>query len=1058
MARTAKWAAAAVILLGVCLACPGIPAGGPAVNPAAPTAAPMPDEPSVTYIQEDAIISGKKMTTFLSGDQVINVIVGNFRLTLGKRAISGANAVMWIHQHKQGQDTLRDMEIYVEGEGTIMARVTEPDGTTTTDRVMDVTVHQQGPMRAKAQYVKQLPEAQAIFDRAEAMRTIKNTPPPPPPTLPEVPAESETQELPYQVEAATSQPATAAAEGELAATGPASRPRASRAAQVANAEVVPVAPGDRNQWRALPEKPSAAATKPAKKAAKPAPTTKPKPYQPPLGTAESITFQRIPDPSDPKREIYVGIAKGNVFIGQGNPDSDQFLGIQADAAVLYFAQGGSATQPASRAATQPGQPAKGMAMPNRIVGAYLTGDVILRRGERTVQSREIYYDFENGRAIMLQPVIRTVQEDRNIPLYVRAEEARQLAAREGSGDARTKGYEWSFRNAVVTTSDFYTPSYSILARKGTMTDTTTYDDQGVATSNQSWRTHLENTTFRVGSVPILWFPWLDGDSESGHTAMRKMQLGKMGQLGWGFESSWFLFRLLGLSEPQGVDARLEADWYQHGFFIGPHIIYNKPREYGYLRAYYEMDSQKPIHFGTDGPDITPPANRGWFQWRHKEFLPQDWELQGEISYMTDQSFLREFFPADFWTDKPQETLVYAKKQKDNWALTGLMQFRLNDWETQTQSYPDLAGYLVGQSLWNGLATWTGDVHAGIVQYKAGTTDIPNPPVSPNSPGTGRVDTRQEIDAPLALGPVKMLPSLAGRGTYWSETPEGDGQGRGWGQGQLTALTHAWRVYDKVENRMWDLHRLRHEMTPYAGAFWSGSNVDPTDEYAFSPEIEQYVRQLGGGTVGVRNRLQTMRGRGSSQESVDWMRFDIHGDFFNNPAQDNQQPADGRYFFYAPEYSINRNSINDEYSWHISDSTTFLFDSNYDIESNSFGRADVGFAVQRDPRFRYYVGTRYIGPCESNVGTLGMNYALTKKYEVSFFEQYDFKLDGGRNNITSISLIRKFPRVYTAVTFVADPGDSGYGLGFSIWPEGVPQARIGGNRMSLLQAAGGSDSE
>jgi hypothetical protein len=209
-------------------------------------------------------------------------------------------------------------------------------------------------------------------------------------------------------------------------------------------------------------------------------------------------------------------------------------------------------------------------------------------------------------------------------------------------------------------------------------------------------------------------------------------------------------------------------------------------------------------------------------------------------------------------------------------------------------------------------------------------------------------------------------------------------------------------------------------------------------------------------MGVRQVWQTKRGPQEDRQPTDWLRWDLAASFFNNPEQFNRSPADGRYFFYRPEYSINRNSINSEVQWNVSDSTSILGDVNYDTASSTFGRADIGVAIQRDPRLRYYVGLRYIDALSSALVTAGFNYALTKKYEISVFEQYDLRLNGGMNTITSVTLIRKFPRLFTAVTFVDDRVQNGYGVVFSIWPEGVPEMKLGGNRMSMLQASGNNN--
>ncbi len=969
------------------------------------------EETEQLYLQEDVIISGKAMNTFTAPDgRLVNIVLGDFCLMMGDREIRGQDAVIWIDQRQVGADTLRDMEVYVEGSPHEKARVTE-SSTSTSDRKLFLTFHQQGLLRAKIlNYSSEPADELPLFQRAVDYRLAATAPAPSEEEEGVVLLPSgEEEEATSQPGASTSQPSTR----RRAATRPRVRPR----------PVMPVnfIPG------------------------------------------QVTTLQRIPDPRNPSRRLLVVLTKGNFFVSQGNPSGDLYLSLQAENAVLYAAPEGTSKPAASGPSSGPtSQPAPGgvPGMPGDFVGAYLQGDVIMQQGDRTIRADALYYDFQTGRALIIKPVFREVQADRLIPVYVRAEEARQMAAKQVQGQPVPRGYEWTFKNAQITTSDFYTPAFSVNAEKGSMTDTTPRDEKGNPLGTQTWHSKLQNATFDIGGVPVFWWPFMEGDAEQGYTTLRRAMIGKTPNFGWGLETNWYLFRMLGLPEPKGVDSDLTMDFYQKGVLLGPKIVYDRERYSGEFRGYGVFQKSREYQVGTDETFLTEPTT-GWLEWRHKQFLDEGLEAQVEVGWLGDKHFLQEFFPADYWTDKEQETLLYIKKQKDNWAITGLAEVRVNDFMTQSESLPDVAGYLIGQSLWDGAATMNAEARAGMMRYKPGDDDQYNSVYGfaenlPDqaSPLTARVDTREELDVPVAIGPVKVMPALVGRATYWSSSPNsGGGLVRPWGQGELDILTHLWKVYPTADSRLFDVHGIRHVITPYAGLFWAGSNTNPTDVYPFDPGIEQYVRELGGGTVGVRQVWQTKRGPLDDRQPTDWLRWDISGVFFNNPQQNSRPPADGRYFFYMPEYSINRNAINSEVQWNMSDATMMLGDFNYDTESNRFGRADIGLAVQRDPRLRYYIGTRYIDALNSAVGTFGTNYALTKKYEVSFFEQYDFKLNGGINNVTSLSLIRKFPRLFTAVTFVVDKAEGSYGVVFSIWPEGVPELKLGGNRLSMLQASG-----
>lgn len=941
------------------------------------------DEP--IYLKEDAVLSGRQMINFAADGRDVDIVLGDFKLVMGQRELASRDGVVWVLRSGSGDNARRDIEIYLEGD----VRIVGADGSVTTDRRAFVTVHQQGTLSAEVGSVSKQPATDLpIYVNALAAR-------------------KESLAAPAVVLPAAAMPQAALSPGGAPASLPASFP-----------------PG------ALTTGPTSrpAATEPAAKA--PQPIT--------FLAQEGAVSEEWTDPENPNIKRRITVAR-EVYLAQGSPQiPENFVEMRAAAAVVYSA-------PSS----------EGSLAGERISGVYLDGDVMMRRGERTVRGQRMFYDFDTGKAIIIEPVMRMVQEQRRVPVYLRAKEGRQVAtrpAKEGERPELASGTKWELTDAVVTTSDFYTPSFSFAAKKVTLEETTGYV-RGEPVTARSWQADLVNTTFNVGKIPLLWAPYLHTDAEEGATALRSVNIGQQGQFGFGVETEWNLFRLLGLPRPEGFRGTLEADWYERGPMLGARVDYQREKYNGYLKAYGFLDQEQEDRFGTDLKDIPAPEERGWFQWRHKQFnFPgQDWETQAELAYVCDKNFLQEFFPWEYWTEKPQETLLYAKQQRDNWALTVLAQARLNDFQTTTESYPDIGAYLLGQSLWQDTLTLYSESHAGFVRFRpaegvnqisslgsVGSLDGPS-----DDDTVARADTRQEVDWPLTVGPIKLQPWAAGRMTYWSQTAIDNNVVRPWGQLGMNATTHLWRYYD-TSSRLWDLNGIRHVITPFGGIFGSCDNVQPDQLQPMNPDIEQYISRLGGGRFGMRNLWQTRRG--VDQHMVNWLRWDIEAIFFSNP--EFAIPADGRYFASRPELSIPRNAINTEASMQVSDSTVILGSANYDLQSSKLGRGDIGVAVARDPRLRYYVGLRSIPDLNATVGTFGVNYKINRKYELAVFEQYDFDLNG-HNNVSSVSLVRKFPRFYGAVSYVYDRATGASSFLLSVWPEGIPELKLGGNRISPL---------
>lgn len=962
------------------------------------------------YVQDDAEISGKEVHGFTESGQRVLIILGDFKLTLDGCTLTGRDAVVWVRDEGETGDNRHEIKVYVEGDKKQPARVIEPDGVETEDNAILVVLHVKGDIIAAGQTSDRSLDKFPLYKRGveacekTAEREKK-------PALKQAPL--------LVLMAKEDVPSTDAAGADSAVSAP--------------------------------KTPKTLKTPETRKAATTAPTTAPSNHV--SYHADKLSGHVEEIPGKPGRDRRVIVLRGNVYLSQGVADSALFLELRSQVAVIFTEK----RKPDEKKAIRSPLGAKFSGAKDSklrgeegevetIVGVYLFGDVVIARGERYLRAPEAYYDFMTDRALIIKPVLRTIQKQRNIPIYIRAEEGRFLSARE----------MW-FKNAKVTSSDFYSPSYHIGASRVYLMDKTPYDERtGKRLGEPSYQAKLTHTTFNVRGIPLMYWWRLKDDFTQGNTPLRKLQMGRHGDFGWGLETQWHLFRLMGIPKPHGVKAYLDLDVYEVGVLGGINVRYarqSRGRQYtGFAKFYGMWDRRMEDDFGEERENITAPETRGRILVRHKEFLPKDWQLQFELSYICDRNFLEKYAPSEFLAGKEQETLVYAKKQRDNWAFTTLFQVKTNRYLTQTDSYPDFGFHLIGEPLWGDRLTFYSESHAGIKNYRPD-----NALAGDDSGAFGRADTRAEIEMPMKpFGdrfPLRIVPYAVGRLTYWGDQPEDGASFRPYGQVGVKANMHIWKVYDQAKSRFWDVNRLKHIITPQVVAWISGSGgVQPDDVYPMNPDIEEHIHRIEGMSIGVHQRLQTKRGPAGAEETVDWMRLNVTLGAIDSSYT--AYPADGRSYTYRPEHSVARSHLNTDYTWQISDSVVFMTDMNYDIDNNDFGRFNAGFAVSRDPRLRYYLGVRHITDLNSTVGTFGLNYKINGKYSISFWEQYDFDYEGGQNMGTSVTIIRKFPRWYGAFTFSYDTTNDELTLLLTFWPEGIPEVKIGGARMSLL---GSSDS-
>ncbi|MBX3394722.1 MAG: hypothetical protein KF841_05100 [Phycisphaerae bacterium] len=766
----------------------------------------------------------------------------------------------------------------------------------------------------------------------------------------------------------------------------------------------------------------------------------------------------------------VVITYGNLYVSQGSPaDAGEYLELRADAAVVYL-QGenvGSAIPGLIDESRDPAKKKKAPSIENApkddveptaepkltgndqsdraameqwVKAVYLEGDVVLSRGNRMIRADRLYYDFSLDRALILDAVTRAMEPARGLPIYVRAEQIRQL---------NTTTYQAN--NANISMSEFHTPHIAIGAREIVFEDLTPRNERGEVVGVLAGKYAARDTTLNVEGTPLAYWPYSSGSLSADRQSFRRATFGYNENFGGRFETQWFLFDLLGVQPPEGYDATLRLDYFtKRGPAVGIDVDYQQDDYYGLYRGYYIHDTGSDRLGPTRGgePDH---ENRGRSLWRHRQFLPQGWELTAEASYISDDQYLENYERQEFENAKEQETLLRLLKRQDTWQYSLLTNWRINEFDTQTEHLPENRFTIIGEPVGE-FATFYSDNRLGVVRYRRDEREIFNTQDRFDNLGhTGSVlrgDTRQEAQFPLPdLGPIKLTPFIAARGTGWDDSPRSQGGGgvtRGMIDYGIHANAIASKVYEDVRSELFDLNKLKHTIKGDITAFNAHANKDPMELTPFDSGVED-VADFGGVAMGLRQRWQTKRGGPGNWRTVDWMVLDLEAGFFNN-AQRNEN-THGDFIMARPEDSISSNFLAANYQYRLSDTTMLVYDGVYDLNRDQVGTSSVSFAVEREPRLAYFAGWRYIHDTHNNLAVFGANYKLNEKHTVAFRETYD--IDLGRNHSTQIIYIRKWPRFYTAVAFDVDRTIENTGVNLSIWPEGAPQFGLGSKRYTGL---------
>ena len=650
-----------------------------------------------------------------------------------------------------------------------------------------------------------------------------------------------------------------------------------------------------------------------------------------------------------------------VHVTRGTYGQEDYLEIRADSGVLFLApspgeqteetpHGSAAGLGAKRTSQRPrGRSDSPQDAPTVVTllgstpaeAIYLEGDIVLAQGPNVIRASRLYYDLFHERALILDAVISTQIPPLNIPVYLRAAEIRQLSTR-----------QFSAEHAVLTTSEFHTPHYHVGARRIEMINRTPTKPSGQRRTPSAGTFRIRHATINVGNTPVFYWPFAAGSIDTGATSIRSLRLGYSDDFGAEFESRWRLFSVLGLETPDGVDGSLNLDLYtERGPAAGVNVEYKRDRSFGEIKSYLLTDSGED-NLGRERETKGYSGARGRFLVRHRQYLEDDWQLSLELSYISDRGFLEEFFEKEFDNGKKQETLLYLKKQRDNWALTALLQSRILDWTTQTESLPDFSFHYIGPVTARAIPLYS-ENRLGVVRYRPGDQSFRQFLRNGDRDSSGttvRFDTRQEVEHVLDLGPLRIVPFVSGRLSAWEDTLIEDEHLRTFGTYGLRGSMYLWKVYPDASSEMFDIHGLRHIIKADFTAWASHTNVDSRELFPFTPTVEN-IDEIDGFSVGVRQRFQTKRGRGKGRRNVDVLTLDTEIGVFNDATS--VRFTNGYFSPTRPENSVARNYVDQSIIWRINDRTALISEANYDINDGVVGLGNEGGAIvdSHRPHFR-----------------------------------------------------------------------------------------------------------
>jgi len=684
-----------------------------------------------------------------------------------------------------------------------------------------------------------------------------------------------------------------------------------------------------------------------------------------------------------------------------------------------------------------------------VTGIYLEGAVQANDGEYALRASRVYYDLARNRAVIADAVLRTYDRRRNdMPVYVRAEELRQVAAD-----------EWTAARATVSTSEFFTPHLAIGVDRVTVTKEPPAAGGGVYVD-------ADGAGLEAGGRRILPLPGYEGRVD--RIPVRSLAVGFDEERGTEIETRWDLAALLGEKPTPGFDSSLLVDGFtERGAGVGAEFTLSDSFGDGSFVLYGLADSGGDDRTSSGVTVAQEEAFRGIVDGAWRRSIDETLDLRTQFSYISDETFVTSWRDIDFQQRREYESSVELVKTSANtWSALRVRQ-HLNDfisnsyllasrgytvdklpeavierfgdeplegwtWSQQwsassialqpTTGTPALLGVPIGA--WGGAIAENQDIDAAFAG--AGYSDG----------SVGRVHTQHELALPLASDWVTVAPFVRGAATgYLSDELEAYSPGvdtvRLQAGGGVRASMRFMSLDNGVQSRLLDLNRIRHILEPYATVWYGWDSNDP----GALPIYDQAIEGATEGTalqLGLKQTLQTQRGGAGAWRSVDWLKLDL-GLVVSDEADElepgpvdpldplsslrwTQSPIPAFYSF-KPELSQWGSHAYGSSSWQLSDALTVGGTVNYLLEDSVFvtddgsplpnlARGSLGVEMRHNPVVSTYAEYRYLAPTDTELLQTGVLYSVGPRYLLSASPQYD--LDAGEFRAVSGGLNRTFP--------------------------------------------------
>ncbi|MDD2236397.1 MAG: LPS assembly protein LptD [Kiritimatiellae bacterium] len=520
---------------------------------------------------------------------------------------------------------------------------------------------------------------------------------------------------------------------------------------------------------------------------------------------------------------------------------------------------------------------------------YAAGNVMFKDLDRTWQGDELTYNFktEQGDFGEFNAYVN--------PLYIRAKDSERVTPE-----------LFTIQDVFISSCEGEKPEFYITAEEASI-------------ENERY-IRAKNAVFRLGGVPIFYFPYYKYDLERGsHWDFLPGYRSKWGA----FLLSTYNMRVNGwMHSATHLDVRTDR-----GAAIGQDFKWETPQLKGGIKGYYTHDSDP-----HQDEDLTEQEkklideDRYRIQLSHVQSLTDQDYVIANIDYVSDPQFMDDFFTREYEDNVQPENYVSFTHVDDRYIAGLLINKRLNDFYENVNRVPEATFDMRRQEILDSGFYYEGNNSATFLEKEFSELD------DEKKYSTFRLDTRHMIYYPTKhFGFLNVTPRAGYEGTYYEKTKKteyvdetiaivatnvvngntvtettftnktrtviSDGNSE-WRNLPELGFDISYQAFKILEAAGQTDGGLRHVAEPYAGyTFIPEPNVEPEDLYQFDA-IDELGKQ---NTIrlGMRNKLQTKR----NGSVANLLNLNVFMDYHFSADEDKGEENIGPVGFDAESYPL-----------------------------------------------------------------------------------------------------------------------------------------------------------